>query len=35
VGHRFSTYEKRGTIKGVPFETQGIISTQCIRPPSG
>jgi hypothetical protein len=35
VGHRFSTYEKRGTIKGVPFETQGIISTQFIRTPSG
>jgi hypothetical protein len=35
VGHRFSTYEKRGTIKGVAFETRGIISTQFIRTPSG
>ncbi len=35
VGHRFSTYAKRGTIKGVAFEEQGIISTQFIRTPSG
>ena len=35
VGHRFSTYAKRGTIKGVAFEAQGIISTQFIRTPSG
>ena len=35
VGHRFSTYAKRGTIKGVAFEARGIISTQFIRTPSG
>jgi len=35
VGHRFSTYAKRGTIKGVACEEQGIISTQFIRTPSG
>jgi hypothetical protein len=35
VGHRFSTYAKRGTIKGVAFEAQGIISTQFIRTPAG
>jgi hypothetical protein len=35
VGHRFSTYGKRGTIKGVAFEDQGLISTQFIRTPSG
>ena len=35
VGHRFSTYDKRGTIRGVAFEARGIISTQFIRTPSG
>jgi len=35
VGHRLSTYAKRGTIKGVAFEAEGIISTQFIRTPSG
>jgi len=35
VGHRFSTYEKRGTVKGVAFEARGIISAQFIRTPSG
>ena len=35
VGHRFSTYEKRGTVKGFAFEARGIISAQFIRTPSG
>jgi hypothetical protein len=35
VGHRFSTYDKRGTVKGIAFEARGIISTQFIRTPSG
>lgn len=35
VGHRFSTYGKRGTSAGVEFEARGMISTQFIRTPSG
>jgi hypothetical protein len=35
VGHRFSTYHKRGTSDGVSFEARGIICTQFIRTPSG
>lgn len=35
VAHRFSTYSKRGTLKGVPFEARGMISTQFINTPAG
>ena len=35
VGHRFSTYEKRGTSNDVAFEARGVICTQFIRTPSG
>ena len=35
VAHRFSTYAKRGTLKGVPFEARGMISTQFIKTPAG
>ena len=30
IAQRFSAYEKSGTIKGVPFEARGMISTQFI-----
>ena len=35
IAHRFSTYEKRGTIDGEAIEGAGLISTQFIRTPSG
>ena len=35
VAHRFSAYAKSGTMKGVPFETRGMISTQFILTPDG
>jgi hypothetical protein len=35
VAHRFSTYEKRGTLDGVASETTGMISTQFMRTPDG
>jgi len=35
VAHRFSAYEKSGTIKNAPFETRGMISTQFILTPTG
>ena len=35
VAHRFSTYAKTGTLKGVPFEARGMISTQFISTPAG
>lgn len=35
VAHRFSAYEKSGTLKGVPFEARGMISTQFILTPAG
>jgi hypothetical protein len=35
VAQRFSIYEKRGILKGVPFETRGMISTQFILTPAG
>lgn len=31
VGHRFSTYEKRGTFNEIAFEARGMICTQFIR----
>ncbi|HEV8691936.1 MAG TPA: hypothetical protein VGQ91_16655 [Ideonella sp.] len=35
VAHRFNTYAKSGTLKGVPFAARGMVSTQFIRTPSG
>jgi hypothetical protein len=35
IAHRFSAYAKSGTMKGVPFEARGMISTQFIRTPGG
>ena len=35
IAHRFSSYEKSGTLKGVPFEMRGMISTQFILTPAG
>ena len=35
IAHRFSTYEKRGTMHGDAIEGRGVISTQFIRTPSG
>jgi hypothetical protein len=35
VAHRFSAYAKSGTLKGVPFEARGMISTQFILTPAG
>lgn len=35
VAHRFSAYAKSGTLKGVPFEARGMISTQFIHTPQG
>ena len=35
VAHRFSAYVKSGTLKGVPFEARGMISTQFILTPEG
>jgi hypothetical protein len=35
VAHRFSTYEKSGTLNGAPFGARGIISTQFIMTPAG
>ena len=35
IAHRFSAYEKSGTLKGVPFHARGMISTQFILTPAG
>lgn len=35
VAHRFSGYSKSGTMKGIPFEARGMITTQFIRTASG
>jgi hypothetical protein len=35
VAHRYSSYAKSGTMKGVPFEARGMISTQFIRTREG
>jgi hypothetical protein len=35
VGHRFSTYAKRGVMNGVPIEGHGAIVTQFVRTPQG
>jgi hypothetical protein len=35
VAHRFNSYAKSGTTKGVPFAARGMISTQFILTPTG
>jgi hypothetical protein len=35
VAHRFSTYEKRGSLNGDAIDARGAISTQFIRTPDG
>lgn len=35
IAHRFSTYEKRGTVRGRAIDARGVISTQFIRTPRG
>ncbi|HXD05463.1 MAG TPA: hypothetical protein VN680_05405 [Burkholderiaceae bacterium] len=35
VAHRFNSYVKSGTIKGVPFVARGMISTQFVQTPAG
>ena len=35
VAHRFNSYAKSGTMKGVPFAARGMISTQFILTPAG
>ena len=35
VAHRFNSYAKSGTVKGVPFTARGMISTQFILTPAG
>jgi hypothetical protein len=35
VAHRFSTYEKRGTMNGSAIDARGAIATQFVRTPDG
>jgi hypothetical protein len=35
VAHRFSTYEKRGTMNGAAIDARGAIATQFVRTPDG
>lgn len=35
VAHRFNSYAKSGTTKGVPFTARGMVSTQFIQTPEG
>lgn len=35
VAHRFSVYAKSGTMKGIPFEARGMITTQFIKTSEG
>ena len=35
VAHRFSAYEKSGTMNGIPFNARGMISTQFVLTPVG
>ena len=35
VAHRFNSYAKSGTMKGVPFKARGMISTQFVQTPAG
>ena len=35
VAHRFNSYAKSGTVKGVSFAARGMISTQFVQTPAG
>ena len=35
VAHRFNSYAKSGTIKGIPFTGRGMVSTQFIKTTAG
>jgi hypothetical protein len=35
VGHRLSTYRKRGMLGGGAFDVRGVISTQFVKTPAG
>jgi hypothetical protein len=35
VAHRYNSYAKSGTMKGVPFTARGMISTQFVQTPAG
>ena len=35
VAHRFNSYAKSGTIKGIPFTARGMVSTQFIKTTAG
>lgn len=35
VAHRYNSYAKSGTMKGVPFAARGMISTQFVQTPAG
>jgi len=35
VAHRFSSYAKSGTMKGIPFTARGMVSTQFVQTPGG
>jgi hypothetical protein len=35
IAHRFSAYEKSGTLKGLSFQARGMISTQFVLTPAG
>jgi hypothetical protein len=35
IAQRWSRYRKRGVLDGVPFETEGWKSLQCVRTPQG
>jgi hypothetical protein len=35
IAHRFTTYEKRGTVDGERIQGRGVISTQFIHTPGG
>jgi hypothetical protein len=35
VAHRFNSYAKSGTARGVPFAARGMISTQFVLTPQG
>jgi len=35
IAHRFSSYAKSGTTKGIPFTARGMVSTQFVQTPGG
>ena len=35
VAHRFNSYSKSGTLRGVPFTARGMISAQFVQTPAG